>query len=390
MTSPAFDVIIVHYHEVGLKGKNRSFFERKLAENIRGAIAGTGYDRVKLLSGRVAVWLGPQSDTEAILERMQQVFGLVSLSPALASAATIEAILDNSMALARSANFESFEVRARKGNSSFPETSQRVNEIVGQAIKDGLGKRVDLSHPEWSCYIELVGDQAFTYDRRMEGPGGLPVGVSGNVLALLSGGIDSPVAAWEIAKRGADLDFVHFHGQPFSDPSSARQATELARALACWTGPSRLWLVPFGELQSEIVTAAPQELRVVLYRRFMIRIAEEIAGHQGAEALVTGESLGQVASQTLRNMRAIDQAVRELPILRPLVGRDKVEIEALARKIGTYEISIQPHQDCCVLFVPRQVTTRASLTELEEAESNLDVRALVEKGAANASLLEIS
>lgn len=390
MTSPAFDVIIAHYHEVGLKGKNRSFFERKLAENIRGAIAGTGYDRVKLLSGRVAVWLGPQSDTEATLERMRQVFGLVSLSPALASAATIEAILDNSMALARSANFESFEVRARKGNSSFPETSQRVNEIVGQAIKDGLGKRVDLSHPEWSCYIELVGDQAFTYDRRMEGPGGLPVGVSGNVLALLSGGIDSPVAAWEIAKRGADLNFVHFHGQPFSDPSSARQATELARALARWTGPSRLWLVPFGELQSEIVTATPQKLRVVLYRRFMIRIAEEIAGHEGAEALVTGESLGQVASQTLRNMRAIDQAVRELPILRPLVGRDKVEIEALARKIGTYEISIQPHQDCCVLFVPRQVTTRASLTELEEAESNLDVRALVEKGAANASLLEIS
>lgn len=390
MTSPAFDVIIAHYHEVGLKGKNRSFFERKLAENIRRAIAGTGYDRVKLLSGRVAVWLGPQSDTDAILERMQQVFGLVSLSPALATAATMEAIVDNSMALARSANFESFEVRARKGNSSFPETSQRVNEIVGQAIKDGLGKRVDLSHPEWSCYIELVGDQAFIYDRRIEGPGGLPVGVSGNVLALLSGGIDSPVAAWEIAKRGAELDFVHFHGQPFSDPSSARQATELARALARWTGPSRLWLVPFGELQSEIVTAAPQKLRVVLYRRFMIRIAEEIAGHEGAEALVTGESLGQVASQTLRNMRAIDQAVRELPILRPLVGRDKVEIEALARKIETYEISIQPHQDCCVLFVPRQVTTRASLTELEEAESNLDVRALVEKGAANASLLEIS
>ncbi|MGH2731686.1 MAG: tRNA uracil 4-sulfurtransferase ThiI, partial [Actinomycetota bacterium] len=283
-----------------------------------------------------------------------------------------------------------FRVRARKGHSSYPESSHRVNEVVGQAIKDASGARVDLDHAGWTCHIELVGRRAFLYSRRVEGPGGLPLGASGKVLALLSGGIDSPVAAWELAKRGASVDFVHFHGQPFSDPSSVRQATRLAERLIPWLLRSGLWLVPFGDIQAEIVTSAPQELRVVLYRRFMMRIAQALAMRGGAEALVTGESLGQVASQTLPNLAAIDAVVDRLPVLRPLIGRDKIEIEALARRIGTYEISIDPHQDCCVLFVPRRVTTRARPDELEAVEAELEVEELVGKGVAHAGMVELS
>ena len=290
------------------------------------------------------------------------------------------------LALAAEAPFESFRVRARRGNSSFPESSQRVNEIVGQAIKEASGARVDLSHGEWTCHIELCQNRAFLYPARIPGPGGLPAGTSGRVVSLLSGGIDSPVASWELAKRGASVTAVHFHGQPYSDPSSARQAARLAEHLAPWLRGIDLWLVPFGDVQAEIVTTAPAGLRTILYRRFMMRIAEALALSAGAEALVTGESLGQVASQTLPNLRAIDAVVTGVPVLRPLIGRDKIEIEALARRIGTYDISIDPHQDCCVLFAPRHAATRARPAELETAEATLDTDALVAKALANAEV----
>jgi thiamine biosynthesis protein ThiI len=387
MGQDTYDLVVVHYHEVGLKGKNRAFFEEALVRNIRTVLAGTGYRSVSRLPGRIVIWLRPEADLESMSERLGRVFGIVHYSPAVSAEAEMDALVETGVKLASRSDFESFEVRARKGHSSFPESAQRVNEVVGQAVKDATGKRVDLTQPDWSCQIELVGDRALLYHERREGPGGLPVGVSGKVVALLSGGIDSPVAAWEVAKRGATVELIHFHGQPFTDPSSVHQATRLAAGLAPWTGEARLWLVPFGDIQSEIVTGAPQELRVVLYRRFMMRIAEALALREGAEGLVTGESLGQVASQTLPNIGAIDAAVHELPVLRPLVGRDKIEIERLARKIGTYEISIEPHQDCCVLFVPRQVTTRASIPALEKVEAALEVEALVEKGLANAALV---
>ncbi|MGH2707450.1 MAG: tRNA uracil 4-sulfurtransferase ThiI, partial [Actinomycetota bacterium] len=348
------------------------------------------YRRVRPISGRILIELEPGHDLEAILSRLIQVFGLSSVAPAIEVEAGMDRMTAAALRLAEADSFESFRVRARKGHSSFPESSHRVNEVVGQAIKDASGARVDLDHAGWTCHIELVGRRAFLYSRRVEGPGGLPLGASGKVLALLSGGIDSPVAAWELAKRGASVDFVHFHGQPFSDPSSVRQATRLAERLIPWLLRSGLWLVPFGDIQAEIVTSAPQELRVVLYRRFMMRIAQALAMRGGAEALVTGESLGQVASQTLPNLAAIDAVVDRLPVLRPLIGRDKIEIEALARRIGTYEISIDPHQDCCVLFVPRRVTTRARPDELEAVEAELEVEELVGKGVAHASMVELS
>ncbi|MGH7425755.1 MAG: tRNA sulfurtransferase, partial [Candidatus Methylomirabilales bacterium] len=297
--SPAApDLVVVHYHEIGLKGRNRGFFERRLVDNLRSALAGTGYGRIRPISGRILVPLAAASDLESILARTGRVFGVSGFSPAIEAEPSMEALVGAALALAEGAAFASFQVRARKGHSSFAESSQRVNEVVGQALKDATGARVDLTNAQWTCHIELVERRAFLYSRRCEGPGGLPVGVSGKVLALLSGGIDSPVAAWEMGKRGASVELIHFHSSPFTDPSSARQATRLAEQLASWLGRTRLWLVPFGTLQAEIVTSTPQDLRVVLYRRFMARIAEALALREGAEGLVTGESLGQVASQT--------------------------------------------------------------------------------------------
>ena len=384
-----YDVIVAHYHEVGLKGRNRSFFERTLADNIRTALAGTGYEKVVLISGRILIKLGPSAKTEVVTSALSRVFGLAGFSPAIQVEPTMDSLVEAAMDMAARTSFESFAVRARRGNSSFPQKSQVVNETVGQALKDRTGSRVDLSTPEWTCHIELVENSAFMYSERMSGPGGLPVGSGGKALSLLSGGIDSPVAAWQIAKRGASMHFIHFHGQPFSDPSSVRQATRLAQALKPWVMKSRLWLIEFGGIQSEIVTSAPQELRIVLYRRFMMRIAEALALREKMQALVTGESLGQVASQTLPNITAINAVVESLPVLRPLIGLDKIEIEAIAKKIGTYEISIDPHQDCCVLFVPRKVTTAARPFDIEAAERALDVEGLVEKGLANATLAEL-
>lgn len=387
--SLSYDLIVAHYHEVGLKGRNRHFFEDRLVRNMKIALAGTGYRSIRRLPGRIVVWLRPENDVGPMLEALGRTFGLSHVSPGLSVEPEMGELVEAALRLAEASSFESFEVRARKTNSPLPDGSQQIHEIVGQAIKDHTEKRVDLSNPDWTCSIELVGKEAFVYGERHPGPGGLPVGTGGKVVTLLSGGIDSPVAAWEMAKRGATHELIHFHGQPYTDSSSVHQALRLAETLSPWLLQTRLWLVPFGDIQSEIVTSAPQELRVVLYRRFMMRIAEALALREGAEGLVTGESLGQVASQTLPNIRAIDEAVDSLPVLRPLIGRDKIEIEAMGRRIGTYEVSIDPHQDCCVLFVPRNVTTRANVQQLQNVESDLAVEALVEKGLAGAEAKDV-
>lgn len=378
------EVIVAHYREVGLKGRNRSFFERRLVENMRRRLSALPAVTVKAIPGRIIVRPGSSGQTGQVLAGLQTVFGLSSFSAAdELLQPSMENLASAAVQLARRSRIGTFAVRARRGNTSFSHTSGEINVVVGQAIKDACGARVDLSRPEWTCYIEMVADRAYLYSEKVSGPGGLPVGTSGKVLTLLSGGIDSPVAAWQIARRGAAVDFVHFHGQPFSDASSSQQARRLAGHLLPWLMRSRLWMVPFGDVQSEIVTSAPERLRIVLYRRMMMRIAEAIARGEGAEALVTGESLGQVASQTLPNMAAIGGVV-DLPVLRPLIGLDKLEIEQIAERIGTYGISIEPHQDCCVLFTPREVTTAAKPQELEQAEAALDVDALVEKALANA------
>lgn len=384
-------LVLAHYQELGLKGRNRSYFERKLTANLRQLLSGVAGTKIVPISGRVLIRFSDSADTNEVDRRLACAFGLSSFSPAReVTEPTLDKLISAAIEMADGTTFESFEVRARRGNSSFPITSTDVNIAVGQALKDHTGARVDLTNPQWSCRIELVTNKAYVYSDKLAGPGGLPVGTSGKVLTLLSGGIDSPVAAWRMARRGANVDYIHFHGQPFADPSSSRQAAQLAQQLAPWTLQSKLWLISFGQIQSEIVTCAPQELRIVLYRRFMMRIAEELALREGAQALATGECLGQVASQTITNLQAISSVVHTLPTLRPLIGHDKLEIEHTGKQIGTYDISIQPHQDCCVLFTPRRVTTAAKIPELQQVEATLPLDEMVQEAVAAAEYTEIT
>lgn len=376
------DALVAHYHEIGLKGRNRDFFESTFTRNLKRALRGTGYRRVRKGFGRVVVDLDPGADWRIAAERARRVFGAAYVGAGVRVAPDVDEIAGVALELMVAEPFESFAVRARRTYSRFETKSNDLNAVVGQRIKDATGGRVDLSHPDATVWIELFGDTGIVYRHRVKGVGGLPVGVSGKMLALMSGGIDSPVAAWRMAKRGADVELLHFHGQPFTDPSSIRQAVELAEVLTRYQLRAVLHLVPLGDAQREIVTHAPASLRVVLYRRVMMRIAAALAEERGAQALVTGDSLGQVASQTIENIRTVGASVSGVEVLRPLIGMDKQEIVDLATEIGTYEISTRKYQDCCVLFEPRSPATRANAGIAADAEAELDMDALVGKALA--------
>jgi thiamine biosynthesis protein ThiI len=278
-----------------------------------------------------------------------------------------------------------FRVSARRADKRFPLTSPQIEREVGGRIKEARGWRVDLSHPELTIHVEALTNEAFYFFGKERGAGGLPVGVSGRVACLLSGGIDSPVAAWRLMRRGCRVLFVHFHSYPILSRASQEKARELVRLLSEYQYRSKLFLVPFGEIQQQVVLTVAPPLRVVIYRRLMMRIAERIAHQNRAQALVTGEVVGQVASQTLENMASINGVV-SLPVLRPLVGMDKDEITAEAQRLGTFPISIIPDQDCCTLFTPRHPATKAGAIEVERAEAALAVDEIVERAAAGASM----
>ena len=369
------DLLLAHYHEIGLKGRNRPRFERQLRTNLERAL-GDSAARVRLVSGRVEI----QEPKPDALERVTRVFGIANVAPVLVAPAVLDAIVAVALDVARDADlthpFETFEVRARRARTPFEHPSSHVNVVVGDAVRIQLGKRVNLSAPQVSVRIEIVHNRAYVSAAKIPGPGGLPVGTAGSVVTLLSAGIDSPVATWRMMRRGADPVAVHFHGQPFTDRSSERKVEALLEVLGRWGYRRPWWSVPMGEAQREITLAAPSPLRVLLYRRLMLRVAEGIAARHGALAVVTGESLGQVASQTLENMAAVG-AVATLPLLRPLVGTDKIEIIDEARRIGSYDVSAESHQDCCTLFEPREPATHASAAELDDAEAGYDLAALV-------------
>jgi thiamine biosynthesis protein ThiI len=373
------DALVVHYHELGLKGRNRDFFERTLAQNLKRALRGTGYSKLRRGFGRIVLDFEPGARVELAAERAARVFGVAYVGAGVRVEPEMEAIGDAALDLMLAEPFESFRVRSRRTHSTCPHRSSEIQEVVGARIKDATGGRVDLRNADATAWVELFAGAGIVYRRRIEGPGGLPVGTSGRMLALLSGGIDSPVAAWRMGLRGATVELVHFHGQPFTDPSSVRQAAELAAVLSRYQMRAVLHLVPLADLQREIVTHAPSSLRVVLYRRMMMRIAARLAADVEAQALVTGDSLGQVASQTIENIRTVDAAVPETTVLRPLIGVDKQEIVDLAMRIGTYEISTRKHQDCCVLFEPRSPATKTYPEQAARAESELDVETLVGK-----------
>jgi tRNA uracil 4-sulfurtransferase len=370
-----FRCVVVHYHEIGLKGRNRGYFERRLVQNLTSMLDPTAHRGVEVLTGRLVVHTDGEPGPE-VLDATRRTFGVASCSPAICVDADVEAMTSAALELLGPRTYETFAVVARRATKDFPLTSHEINVELGAAIQAATGAGVNLGAPDAAVHVEVVGKRAFVYVDRIEGPGGLPVGVSGKVVSLLSGGIDSPVATYRILKRGAKASLCHFHSAPFTDRSSPRKALELARMICDWQGPTTLYLVPLGDAQQRIVLSAPPDLRVVLYRRLMVRIASEIARTEGAKALVTGDSLGQVASQTLENLACVDDA-SPLPLLRPLIGSDKQEIVREAQTIGTYETSILPFEDCCSLFVPKSPATRAKIEECIEAESKLDTGELV-------------
>lgn len=369
-------IFLVHYGEIALKRKNRSFFEKKLVQNIKLSLRGMGYAEVRRVYGRILVILQTEAAVAAIQERLGKVMGIAHFEFALATEQNIAAIQEAALELIKDRQFKTLKVETKRANKRFPLTSPEISAMVGAHLLSATGASADMHTPDLRCNIEVVDKAAYIYVEKIRGVGGLPVGASGKVLVMLSGGIDSPVAAWRMMKRGVKALFVHFYSYPYTDKASLEKVEELAEILAAWNYRTQIYLVPFAEVQREIVTQTPAPFRVILYRRMMVRIAQQIATIAKADCLVTGESLGQVASQTLGNLRVIEAAA-EIPILRPLIGDDKAEIMDLAEQIGTFEISTLPHDDCCSLFVPNHPATNASLEAVQEAEAVLDINGLV-------------
>jgi tRNA uracil 4-sulfurtransferase len=374
-------VAIVHYAEISLKGGNRPLFLRQLRQNVERALADRGATTVRRLPGRLVVDLDGNPDPAAVLDRIARVCGVASVSLGLCTDASADAMKEAVACLVDGREFASFRITARRAFKTYPRTSVELNRELGAFVLARARTRVDLRDPALNIHVEVLPGEAFVYTDRVPGPGGLPVGVSGLVTALLSGGIDSPVAAWRMIKRGCRVTFVHFHSVPYLPATSQDKARALVERLTEWQYDSCLCLVPFGEIQREVVLCVPPPLRVVVYRRLMIRIAEALGREAGAQAMVSGESLGQVASQTLTNIARIDEAAA-MPILRPLVGSDKLEIVAEAKRLGTYEISIEPDLDCCTLFTPKHPATAVGARELARAEERLDMPRLITLGCA--------
>jgi tRNA uracil 4-sulfurtransferase len=372
-------LVICRFGEIFLKGANRGRFERVLVDNVRRAVADLPEARVSAPHGRVLVAV-PEAALEDACDRLGRVFGLVSVSPARAAPAELGPMLEVAVAEAQAAvarapgRPRAFKVEARRSDKRFPLTSLEIAREAGARIAAATGLPVDLHDPPLVVGIEVAADAAYVFCDTRPGPGGLPVGVSGRALLLLSGGIDSPVAGWLSAKRGLTLDAVYFHSPPFVGEKSRDKVVALARQLGRWHALRSLYVAPFTEAQKRLREAGPPELAVVLYRRMMMRVADLLADRCGAAALVTGENLGQVASQTLPNLTVIDAAARRL-VLRPLVTYDKTETIALARRIGTYDTSVLPFDDCCSLFVPAHPATAARLVDSERAEQRLDLHA---------------
>ncbi len=378
-------LVLVHYHELGLKRGNRPLFLRHLARNLRRATGDLGPLNLRQVSGRVLLELDGHENPEAVRDRVRRVCGVSSVSLASRVASNVDAMKAAIEHQIAGRTFASFRISARRAFKTYPMTSVELNRELGRFVVERTGARVDLHHAELEIHVEVMPAEAFVYADRSAGPGGLPVGSSGTVAALLSGGIDSPVAAWRMMKRGCRVLFVHFHSVPYLPPTSQAKARALVERLTQWQYDSQLLLVPFGEIQREVVLTVPPPARVIVYRRLMVRIAEALARRHGAAALTTGESLGQVASQTLANIARIDEAAG-LPVLRPLIGMDKLEITQEARRLDTFETSIEPDADCCTLFVPKHPATRMSAPEVDAAESRLEIPRLVNEGCEGVSV----
>jgi tRNA uracil 4-sulfurtransferase len=383
------DSVLIRYHEIALKKGNRQYFTELLKRNLLAAVKDLGAKEIRSLPARLLLTFKNDIDPSITAQRIGTVFGVANFSLVERTARDIDALRSRILESINGTHFSSFRIETQRGDKTFPLTSPEINRQLGAAVKEKSGARVDLMNAEFTVTVEILPRDAFFGFNRIPGAGGLPVGASGRLVSLISGGIDSPVAAYRMMQRGCRLIFVHFHSAPYLDNTSQEKVRQLITTLTRHQFLSRLYLVPFGEIQRQIVASVARPLRVILYRRMMLRIAEAIARKEKAKALVTGESLGQVASQTLDNMVVVQQAAR-LPVLRPLVGMDKQEIIDQARRIGTFEISSIPDQDCCQLFVPKHPATKARFSEVEQDETKLDVAEMVRYGVENAVEEEFS
>ena len=388
-----FDTILCHYAEVGLKLGNRRFFENWLRQNIKAALNRTIPNKkftVQRLYGRIMIELDddPIINQEEITQALSNTFGLAYFAFAKYVAQEIKGIREMALAALQDKEFDTFKIKTRRPDQQFLFTAQQVNEDVGAFILSKMDKTVQLKDPDITCYIDIVQGAVYIYTEKIPGPGGLPTGANGKVVGLLSGGIDSPVASILAMKRGAAVTFVHFHSVPMTTEESIEKVKQITTVLSHYQSRIHLYLVALTSIQKEILVKTKEKYRIILYRRFMFRIAEMIANKEKARALVTGESLGQVASQTLENIAAIE-AVSSMPILRPLIGLDKLEIINLAKEYGTYDISILPDQDCCSLFLPKSPATKAKTQFIEAEEENLAVDNLIQEAIDSIEIIKI-
>jgi tRNA uracil 4-sulfurtransferase len=387
--------IVVHYHELWLKGRNRRFFLGKLFTALRQSLEGIPVEQIEQPGDRFVVRLGAGASLREATARVERVLGVAFYAVARSAERDMDALCRAAWEEIEPLKFSNFAVRAKRSDKTFPHPTMEIATVVGRHLleklrEEGRNVRVQLNDPELTCHIEITPGPALVYARRIPGAGGLPANTAGRIMCLLSGGYDSAVAAYHMMKRGAHVSFTHFYGtgaQP--GESSLHVATELVRQLVPYQFHAKLYRVPFEGIQREIVRYAPENYRVLLYRRMMLRIAQVLAGHARALALVTGDSLGQVASQTLRNLVAVDAASR-MVVFRPLIGTDKMDIMARARKIGTFDISSEPFHDCCPVFMPRTPALNASAEELAQAEAKLEIEELVTEGIRGTTLVKFA
>jgi len=386
-------VLVLHYHEIWLKGGNKRYFLSRLISAVKASLAGLPVTSPEFICDRLLIQLRDKAALPKVIERLRRVFGLAYIAVAQQVPSDLAQIGSTACEMMSAKRPKTFAVRAKIADTTFGMNSMEVEKALGRQILDHLRAmdpttQVNLSNPEVTCSVEVTPGRALIYTDRVEGAGGLPPVTSGRVVVLLSGGFDSSVAAYKLMRRGAHATFVHFFGPPSGSRGSSRPIVEeIVRTLTPFQFTSRLYLVPFDSIQRQIVAATPESFRVLLYRRMMARIARQVARAERALGLVTGDSVSQVASQTLHNLAAVDRGL-DFPVYRPLAGDDKSEIIRLAREIGTYRISCEPFEDCCPRFLPRSPAIFARPEQLEEAESGLDVEALVTEGLEGAAALD--
>lgn len=383
-----YSMVIARIGEISLKGKNRSDFEKRLLENMRRAVNEIGDTKISRGGGRMLVHLNGAEYRE-VIDKLRWVPGIVSLSPIITTSQELSEIKQAAVDLLQKVATKdtTFKVEARRANKSFPLTSPELaKELGGHLLRNIPNLRVDVHEPELTLTCEVREADTYLYVEVIPGPGGLPIGSSGKAMLLLSGGIDSPVAGWMAMKRGVEIEAIHFHSFPFTSERSRKKVEDLSEILAQYGGRVRLHVVYFTEIQKAIRQHCPDELSITVMRRFMLRIADRIAAQRNILALVTGESLGQVASQTLESMFAINH-VTNMPVLRPLVAMDKVDIIKIAKDLGTYETSILPYEDCCTIFTPKAPRTRPRLEEAVRAEKDLDIEQLIQEAIEKTEMI---